>query len=59
MTVVNKPLRLPRVVLGRSWGLLWHAHICEGGEVMATVVSWSEKRARRRSFELMHKLSIG
>ena len=45
----NLNLALPRVQGGRSWGLIGHAHICEGSEIKSTVLGLTTRHAVSRA----------
>jgi len=49
MRIVPGTLSLPLIVSGRSLGFLWYAHVCNGSEVMGTVLALTEPAARRRA----------
>lgn len=49
-------LSLPRIVSGRNFGFLWHAHICDGSEVKKTVIALTEHAAVRRANRVIRRV---
>jgi hypothetical protein len=55
MHLPHGALSLPRIVSGRNFGFLWHAHICDGSEVKGTVLALSERSVRRRALRVVRR----
>lgn len=56
MQLASGALSLPRIVSGRNFGFLWHAHICDGSEVKGTVIALTERAAVRRANRVISRV---
>ena len=48
-------MKMPSIHAGRSFGILGHAHVCEGSVVRKTFIGWSPSHAVKRAKKMFNK----